>query len=1042
MEALEPGSGLYKSKLESLSRSDIDIWKGFLSLYGRQGVWLRELLMLVYAIYSPVASFCEYRHWDDSGLRRLVNPSESNENFLVLLKDASSIRELAALEQTFVSLGVIVARSSLSGTEQGSWDSSNRLWVARFNDPYGEIDNIMVYRNLLALYSHIPDRDVHLLAERQREFFYYHAHIAIVYIFRMSRSNILVLDDAKEPFRGAFFDVTVQVLSQRYLVGDYGILEYIRGFLATTLGRWQKPDHNSQFNYRQVMLLLADLRRTASQNDVREVSSSQCLLQEQTEYLQNTIPRRNEIGHKAWGMIGYALAELMDVVETADDQETADKIVQLMREWCNTALKSRTPLEMAALCSVLVRLRAFDELNEMPQEHHLMCGYYLARTGFQQLAPQFILSGIHYCVQEMPGAPIWRYYLEFWTVAINQGHWDEAESWLLSAYTDLRQRKNTLPGGGLDMWRYSGELGEFTMSVTSLISDCYAARGHFVEAENMLTIAIGNTFLSQDDFIKTTRVALWSRLLNVQMELRNLNRASIVAFTLCCELQEPTASVSASRTTCWTIQEILVCTNELVREGILLGAYHILYLLRRPIPSPDDNHCAFVDCLPEDLIAHVHQRWEDVKSAFDPDDTIDERHHRVLDMLGPIGCLTGSLEVFHAIVDPLAEHRDYPSSTLDLFSAIDSLPYNLRSYLQLRKDVVSTKVIEGTMTMETSLSEKSVSLHRAASVVNNAPAKAVDSPSMLEVARHIVRDHPYRFPAPATRAKGIFPHISETPAATVPSLPSLTRVKREQQVARHIVRDHPDTFPAPAMSRLDPIDPRPRMSMASSLTTRAQIWSDSMPETPPQWTDRGDGFYVEFGEDEEPPLRYVDRIASHDHVTVDQYKCTETDEQVAIKSGVTYSRTTIIDEMNKEVKILRRIKHYHSIRALGSYTHQDRLGIITQPVAACDLREYLFEVKSRKTRKLVHTYGPRSDFLPRLMGCLAYGLQYIHGRNGNTPSSGAQVRHRDIKPSNILLDGRRVVFADFGISKAYTDTQTGTTGTSLKTIMVTYKPIV
>jgi len=407
-------------------------------------------------------------------------------------------------------------------------------------------------------------------------------------MFRMVQNNVLVLDDAEEPFRDIFFDVTVQVLSQRYLRGDDMIMGYMRGSLLTTLGGSQEPEvfppfsHKSQFHYRQVMLFLADLRKLASRNDVRAASSSQYLLQEKLEYLQNTIPRRDEIGPKAWGMIGYALAELMDVVETAHDQEKADKIAQVMREWCDTALKSRTPIEMAALCSVLVRLRAFDELDGMPQEHHLMCGYYLVRNGFQQLAPQFILSGIHYCAQEMPGAPIWRYYVEFWTVVINQGQWDEAESWLLSACEDLLERNNTLPGGGLDMWKYSGELGEFTLNVTSLISDCYAARGRFLEAENMLTKAIGNTFPSKDDFIKITRIALWSHLLNVRMELRNLNRASIVAFTLCCELQELTASVLGSQTASWAIQKILLCTNELVREDMHLRAHHILYLLRRP----------------------------------------------------------------------------------------------------------------------------------------------------------------------------------------------------------------------------------------------------------------------------------------------------------------------------------------------------------------------------------------------------------------------------------------------------------------------------
>lgn len=215
-----------------------------------------------------------------------------------------------------------------------------------------------------------------------------------------------------------------------------------------------------------------------------------------------------------------------------------------------------------------------------------------------------------------------------------------------------------------------------------------------------------------------------------------------------------------------------------------------------------------------------------------------------------------------------------------------------------------------------------------------------------------------------------------------------------------------------------------------------------MPETPRPWTDRDEGFYVNFGEDEDPPLTYVENMASPGNgVIVNRYECTKTSQQVAIKLMRTSSRKATIDKLNEEVKILRLLRHYHCIQVLGSYTHRDQLGIITQPAAACDLHDYLFEYGSIKTRRMVLEYGIKSDFLPRLMGCLAHGLQYIHEQKGDASTSGAQVRHRDIKPSNILLDGYRVLFADFGISKVYTATQTGTSGPSLKTKMVKWKPI-
>lgn len=216
-----------------------------------------------------------------------------------------------------------------------------------------------------------------------------------------------------------------------------------------------------------------------------------------------------------------------------------------------------------------------------------------------------------------------------------------------------------------------------------------------------------------------------------------------------------------------------------------------------------------------------------------------------------------------------------------------------------------------------------------------------------------------------------------------------------------------------------------------------------MPERPLSWTDLGDGFYVVFKEEETPPLHYVNHVAiPGSGVVVDEYKCTKLKDPVAIKFMDTSLGKSIVERLNKEVKILRLMKHYHSIRAIGSYTQGDRLGILTQPVAECDLRDYLFFKNSEKIKRMVRKHGARPAFLPRVMGCLAHGLQYVHERKGENLSQGTQVRHRDIKPANILLYGQRALFADFGISKIYTDTQTGTTGPSdSMTVMVTSESV-
>lgn len=217
------------------------------------------------------------------------------------------------------------------------------------------------------------------------------------------------------------------------------------------------------------------------------------------------------------------------------------------------------------------------------------------------------------------------------------------------------------------------------------------------------------------------------------------------------------------------------------------------------------------------------------------------------------------------------------------------------------------------------------------------------------------------------------------------------------------------------------------------LTTRTTQHSHAMPVKPPQWTTRGDGFYVKFNDDEKPPLEVEDHLGDVSKGgRVDRSRCTETNQVVAVKSIITRSQNSTNTTLNNEVEILRPLRHYHSIRILGCYIHRDHFAIVMQPAAVCDLSTYLEYTDSYGAKKIEQEVGPRKQCLAKIMGCLAHGLQYIHNKqrarhkNDNDP----MVRHRDIKTSNILLDGPRIVFADFGISKVFTETKTGTSGKS------------
>ena len=212
--------------------------------------------------------------------------------------------------------------------------------------------------------------------------------------------------------------------------------------------------------------------------------------------------------------------------------------------------------------------------------------------------------------------------------------------------------------------------------------------------------------------------------------------------------------------------------------------------------------------------------------------------------------------------------------------------------------------------------------------------------------------------------------------------------------------------------------------------TKSTDWSLKRLNDALKWTDRGDGYVVEYTEDEKDPLEHIDFIA---HVgeggCVSECYCPKLGKSVAVKKITTYGKKETNDGLTEQMDYLLAVKHYHCIRVRGSYIRGDWYNIVTEPVATCDLRAYLkLEGSPFKKRKMREQCGPRIELLPTLMGCLAHALHYLHQRT--------KLRHRDITPANILLDGRTVLFADFNLSKVFTETRSGTTGPSRKTQMV------
>ncbi|KAF7555761.1 hypothetical protein G7Z17_g1926 [Cylindrodendrum hubeiense] len=133
--------------------------------------------------------------------------------------------------------------------------------------------------------------------------------------------------------------------------------------------------------------------------------------------------------------------------------------------------------------------------------------------------------------------------------------------------------------------------------------------------------------------------------------------------------------------------------------------------------------------------------------------------------------------------------------------------------------------------------------------------------------------------------------------------------------------------------------------------------------------------------------------------------------EVACPEGRTYAlkrikRKTNFEEAQEQMRyiqteldILRRIRHCHYIQLVGSYTEPRYVGILMNPVAECNLLQFLESFHDKKSNE---------SLLASFFGCLATALASLHYV--------FCVRHKDIKPQNILVKDTKVIFTDFGMS--------------------------
>jgi serine/threonine protein kinase len=175
-----------------------------------------------------------------------------------------------------------------------------------------------------------------------------------------------------------------------------------------------------------------------------------------------------------------------------------------------------------------------------------------------------------------------------------------------------------------------------------------------------------------------------------------------------------------------------------------------------------------------------------------------------------------------------------------------------------------------------------------------------------------------------------------------------------------------------------------------------------------------------FSTETSEPIIYTDRssipysvegvLGSGTYGTVYKVRCTQGRragtiyalKSITLRQNIT-SRGNALQRAQNEVQLIRQARHIHVITLVETYKCKRECGIVMEPVAEGTLGHYL-KYADQCDGAVFSAY--RSQLF-KWFGCLASALAFLHRRN---------IRHRDIKPSNILVQGRNLLFTDFGIS--------------------------
>jgi serine/threonine protein kinase len=208
------------------------------------------------------------------------------------------------------------------------------------------------------------------------------------------------------------------------------------------------------------------------------------------------------------------------------------------------------------------------------------------------------------------------------------------------------------------------------------------------------------------------------------------------------------------------------------------------------------------------------------------------------------------------------------------------------------------------------------------------------------------------------------------------------------------------------------------------------------PDHEQDWSGRGEHLKL-FASDKDfldQTLKCQGLLGQSNSATVDSVKCRRI---MLARKTISYNRHFTKHQAIEEVAHLKKLKHAHIVRVIGTYVLGRKLSILIYPVARFDLSGFL-ENMDRDTDCEGPEHPGMRTACRRFFSCLSSALEHIHS---------IFMKHMDIKPKNILVQKSggsldvsdirmtyQVLIADFGIARSYTElNDTNTEGPTMFT---------